>query len=162
VKTPTGSRLRPLMILMGEDDDWTPAPPCHELGSCFPDEITLVTYPGTYHDFDAPNRPVKIREGAATSATGQAHVGTSEPALARHLASRGQNLVNERRDRAQLRLGAVVDGGQNPRKSGDDRNPGMGFAVQRQPLLAVVRSDANRCSVALCPRRQPPKAGAAG
>jgi hypothetical protein len=121
------------MILMGEDDDWTPAPPCHELGSCFPDEITLVTYPGTYHDFDAPNRPVKIREGAATSATGQAHVGTSEPALARHLASRGQNLVNERRDRAQLRLGALVDGGQNPRKSGDDRNPGMGFAVQRQP-----------------------------
>ena len=69
------------MILMGEDDDWTPAPPCHELGSCFPDEITLVTYPGTYHDFDAPNRPVKIREGAATSATGQAHVGTSGPRL---------------------------------------------------------------------------------
>ena len=31
-----------------------------------------------------------------------------------------------------------------------------------QPLLAIFRSDANGCSVALCQRRQPPKAGAVG
>lgn len=69
----------PLMILMGEDDDWTPAPPCHELASRFPDEITLVAYPGAYHDFDVPNRPVHVRDGAATAVGGRAHVGTNEP-----------------------------------------------------------------------------------
>jgi Transposase len=35
-------------------------------------------------------------------------------------------------------------------------------AVHYQPLLAVVRSDANGCWGALCQRRQPPKAGAVG
>ena len=35
-------------------------------------------------------------------------------------------------------------------------------AARDQPLLAIVRSDANGCSVALCQRRQPPKAGAVG
>jgi dienelactone hydrolase len=69
----------PLMILMGEDDDWTPAPPCHELASRFPDDITLVAYPGAYHDFDVPNRPVHVRDGAATAVGGRAHVGTNEP-----------------------------------------------------------------------------------
>jgi dienelactone hydrolase len=69
-----------MLILMGEDDDWTPAAPCHELAGRFPNEITLIAYPGAYHDFDAPDRPVRIREGAATAAGGQAHVGTNEPA----------------------------------------------------------------------------------
>jgi dienelactone hydrolase len=77
---PDWKPMAPLMILMGEDDDWTPAPPCHALASRFPHEITLIAYAGAYHDFDAPNRPVKIRQGAATAATGEAHVGTNEPA----------------------------------------------------------------------------------
>ena len=51
---PDWKPVAPLMILMGEDDDWTPAPPCHEFASRFPDEITLIAYAGTYHDFDAP------------------------------------------------------------------------------------------------------------
>ena len=70
----------PIMILVGEDDDWTPAPPCHDLAARFPDQITLVTYPGAYHDFDAPDRPVSVRDGAATAHNGQAHAGTNEPA----------------------------------------------------------------------------------
>ena len=69
-----------MLILMGEDDDWTPAPPCHDLAARFPDEITFVAYPGTYHDFDAPNRPVKVRTGAVSTPSGLAHVGTNEPA----------------------------------------------------------------------------------
>jgi dienelactone hydrolase len=69
-----------MLILMGEDDDWTPAPPCHEFAARFPDEVALITYPGAYHDFDAPNRPVTIRDGAATAVGGRAHVGTNEPA----------------------------------------------------------------------------------
>ena len=50
----------------------------------------------------------------------------------------------------------------NPRKSGDDRKAGTRFAACDQPLLAIYRSDANGCPVALCQRRQPPKAGAVG
>jgi dienelactone hydrolase len=45
-----------------------------------PDEITFVASPGTYHDFDAPNRPLRVRSGAFYTATGTAHVGTNEPA----------------------------------------------------------------------------------
>ena len=57
---------------------------------------------------------------------------------------------------------SAVDGGVNPRKSGDDRKSGTRIAAPDQTLLAVFRSDANGCSVALCQRRQPPKAGAVG
>ncbi|MGD0107758.1 MAG: dienelactone hydrolase family protein [Rhodopila sp.] len=70
----------PMIILMGQDDDWTPAPPCHDLAARYPDQITFIAYPGAYHDFDAPDRPVKLRNGAATTASGLAHVGTNEPA----------------------------------------------------------------------------------
>jgi hypothetical protein len=42
--------------------------------------VTPIAYPDTFHDFDVPNRPVKVRDGAATAATGTAHVGTNEPA----------------------------------------------------------------------------------
>ena len=70
----------PLLILMGENDDWTPAAPCQELASRFPDKLTMIAYAGVYHDFDVPDRPVRIREGAATAAGGRAHIGTDEPA----------------------------------------------------------------------------------
>ena len=56
----------------------------------------------------------------------------------------------------------AVDGGVNPRKSGDDQKSGTGIAVHDRALLAIVRSDASGCSVALCQRHQPPKAGAVG
>jgi alpha-beta hydrolase superfamily lysophospholipase len=67
----------PMIILTGADDDWTPAPPCHDLAARFPDEIAFVAYPGAYHDFDAPNLPVKVRTGATSTPTGTAHVGTT-------------------------------------------------------------------------------------
>jgi dienelactone hydrolase len=70
----------PLMILVGESDDWTPAAPCHDLQARYPHEITLLSYPGACHDFDAPDRPVKIRGGAATVPGGFVHAGTNEPA----------------------------------------------------------------------------------
>ena len=70
----------PMIILMGADDDWTPAPPCHDLAAQFPAEITFVGYPSAHHDFDAPSRPVTVRSGAVSTPTGLAHVGTNEPA----------------------------------------------------------------------------------
>lgn len=45
----------PMLILMGRADDWDPAPPCEAVASRFtPDRLTLIAYPGAYHDFDAP------------------------------------------------------------------------------------------------------------
>ncbi len=67
----------PLLILIGEADDWTPAAPCHALAAKAPG-ITLVAYPGAYHEFDIANWPVKLRG----SARGQVHVGGDPAARA--------------------------------------------------------------------------------
>ena len=81
----------PMLILMGESDDWTPAAPCHALAARFPDRITLVTYPGAYHDFDVLGLPVRVRSGLSYTAgkEGVAHSGTDpagrEDAIARVL-----------------------------------------------------------------------------
>ena len=72
----------PILIVMGEADDWTPAAPCIRLAARFPERITLVLHPGAYHDFDSPNLPVQVRRGLAFSANGDgvAHVGTNPAA----------------------------------------------------------------------------------
>ncbi|MFT4173074.1 MAG: dienelactone hydrolase family protein [Rhodocyclaceae bacterium] len=47
----------PLLVLMGEADDWTPAAPCRALADAVAargEPMELVTYPDTYHDFDNP------------------------------------------------------------------------------------------------------------
>jgi dienelactone hydrolase len=51
--------LSPLLILIGDRDDWTPAEPCRQLttaaqGAGYPVEI--VVYPGVHHSFDSPFR----------------------------------------------------------------------------------------------------------
>jgi dienelactone hydrolase len=71
----------PLLIQIGEADDWTPAAPCKELAARNKD-IRIDVYPEAYHDFDAPDTPLRERRGVAFSATGTGivHVGTNEPA----------------------------------------------------------------------------------
>ena len=71
----------PLLIQIGEADDWTPAAPCKELAAKSKD-ARIEVYPEAYHDFDAPDTPVRERRGVAFSATGTGivHVGTNEPA----------------------------------------------------------------------------------
>jgi len=71
----------PMLIVMGEADDWTPAAPCHALAEG-QELVTLVTYPGAYHDFDVPGRAVSIRRGLSTTANGDgvAHTGTDPAA----------------------------------------------------------------------------------
>ena len=47
----------PLLVLIGEADDWTPAAACKELAAKVAAQggtMSLVTYPDTYHDFDNP------------------------------------------------------------------------------------------------------------
>lgn len=50
----------PLLVLIGEADDWTPAEPCHRLAEATP-EMRLLTYPGAYHGFDAPSGKLRKR-----------------------------------------------------------------------------------------------------
>ena len=48
---------RSLLVLIGESDDWTPAAPCEALADAVRGRggpMEIVTYPGTYHDFDNP------------------------------------------------------------------------------------------------------------
>jgi dienelactone hydrolase len=74
----------PLLILIGEADDWTPAAPCRALvdaarGSGQP--VSIVTYPGAYHDFDHPDLKLRRRTGLTYTpdGSGVAHIG-ADPA----------------------------------------------------------------------------------
>lgn len=73
----------PALLLIGHADDWTPAEPCRRL-SGFSGRITYREYPGAYHNFDAPDAPVRLRTGLAFSARGDgtAHIGTDPAARA--------------------------------------------------------------------------------
>ena len=73
----------PLMIMQGEADDWTPAAPCRDLvaaAAARGEPIEYHSYPGAYHDFDAPDAKVHTRSGLARAPTGTAHVGTNPAA----------------------------------------------------------------------------------
>jgi dienelactone hydrolase len=53
--------LSPLMILIGEKDDWCPARHCLEYRNYFQNsfpEMSLKIYPGAYHGFDFPNTDI--------------------------------------------------------------------------------------------------------
>jgi dienelactone hydrolase len=53
--------VAPLLILIGEKDDWTPAEPCRALTEAAQQAghpVTLKVYPGAYHSFDSHN-PVR-------------------------------------------------------------------------------------------------------
>jgi dienelactone hydrolase len=70
----------PLEILIGADDDWTPAEPCRQLAASAAN-VRLQVFPGAHHDFDAPDLKLLTRTGVAFSAngTGVVHLGTHEP-----------------------------------------------------------------------------------
>lgn len=78
---------RPLLILIGAADNWTPAAPCTDFvahARAAGANADLVAYPGAYHDFDAPGRPIRERTGLAFTAdgSGRAFTGTNEAARA--------------------------------------------------------------------------------
>jgi len=97
-----GYRVRmPLLVLVGEADDWTPARPCAELAERLADLgpiVRTILYPDAHHAFDMPNSPVRQRTGVAVRGGGdRATLGTNPAArvdardqvsawLARHLA----------------------------------------------------------------------------
>jgi dienelactone hydrolase len=53
----------PLLIQIGQDDDWTPAAPCVELDGRGSGEnrVKTIVYPNAVHDFDSPNSPLRRR-----------------------------------------------------------------------------------------------------
>jgi len=80
------SRL-PLLILIGEADDWTAAAPCKDMvaaAKAAGEPVEIVIYPGAYHDFDHPDLPVHTQDHLAftASGTGVAHTGTNPAARA--------------------------------------------------------------------------------
>jgi dienelactone hydrolase len=53
--------MAPLLILIGENDDWTPAEPCRKLAEAAQKAghpVKLKIYPGAHHSFDS-NNPVR-------------------------------------------------------------------------------------------------------
>jgi len=77
----------PTLILIGRLDDWTSAAACERMiaaarGSSA--RATIQIYPGAYHDFDHPNRPLQVRAGYAfsTDGSGRVHTGTNPAARA--------------------------------------------------------------------------------
>ena len=45
---------RPLLIMIGALDNWTPAALCSDLASHWAGEVELIVYPDTHHSFDLP------------------------------------------------------------------------------------------------------------
>jgi dienelactone hydrolase len=72
----------PLLILVGEEDVWTPAKPCRGLASAAASRgapVTFHAYPGAYHDFDWPG--LKRRELTAfTTRSGVVPITAEDPA----------------------------------------------------------------------------------
>jgi dienelactone hydrolase len=98
--------LAPLLILVGERDDWTPAEPCRKLaeaasGAGYP--VAIKVYPGALHSFDSgnPQRYVAARlnanspsgHGATTGGNAEAWADSIREVLAffgRNLAPAGR------------------------------------------------------------------------
>ena len=74
----------PLLVLIGDADDWTPAPPCVALAESAIARgvpLELVLYAGAHHGFDAPGQPLRVLPGLRT-ASGTATIGTDPAARA--------------------------------------------------------------------------------
>ena len=55
---------RPLTILIGDADDWTPAAPCAAFAARLKNNeqpVSITLYPGAFHDFDNPAGKFRMR-----------------------------------------------------------------------------------------------------
>jgi dienelactone hydrolase len=56
--------VRPLLVLIGEADDWTPAAKCREMVEAMRGrgaDATIVVYPGAYHYFDVEGQRLEVQ-----------------------------------------------------------------------------------------------------
>jgi dienelactone hydrolase len=75
----------PLLILIGEEDTWTPAEQCRQLVASVNagnGSAAIITYPRAVHEFDHPDRKLTKRTGLAFTGdnSGEAFVGTEHSA----------------------------------------------------------------------------------
>jgi len=68
----------PLLMLLAENDDWTPPEKCDPViadARRRGETVEVESYPGAYHGFDSPGSDVRLRGGLALAPGGSAHVG---------------------------------------------------------------------------------------
>ncbi len=73
----------PLLLLLGEADDWTPPDRCEPLvGNARErgETVEVKIYPGAFHGFDWPGNELHLRRGLALVRGGAAHVGENPAA----------------------------------------------------------------------------------
>jgi dienelactone hydrolase len=71
----------PTLVLIGASDDWASAKACEAMiagARGRSARVSIMVYPGAYHDFDHPSRPVQTRNDYALSVdhSGTIHLGT--------------------------------------------------------------------------------------
>jgi dienelactone hydrolase len=63
---------RPLLVLIGSADDWTPAVKCEQMATAMRSrgaDVTLVVYPGAYHYFDVEGQRLEVLAGVENDNT---------------------------------------------------------------------------------------------
>jgi dienelactone hydrolase len=75
----------PLLILIGDKDDWTPAEACHRLQPERPELVETVYYPNAYHSFDSQTRDRNV-----PGAPGKTHHLAYDPVAAPDAEARAQ------------------------------------------------------------------------
>ena len=82
----------PVLLLIGEADDWTPAAPCKALAEAVAargEPMQIVIYPGAYHDFDHPGlRGKRVRREVPNGVRPGEGVTTAPDPVAREDAKR--------------------------------------------------------------------------
>jgi len=72
---------QPMLLLMGESDNYTPVAPCKEVIAHAEEGPPIDThfYPDTYHAFDHPNLPLTVRTGVKLPPDGHSPTVGSNP-----------------------------------------------------------------------------------
>lgn len=82
-RRPDWTTAAPLLILIGELDDWTPPAPCETLAArarAAGQPVELVTYPGAYHGFDAVQGQLRQRTDVGAKPGGSVTLGPNPAA----------------------------------------------------------------------------------
>lgn len=83
----------PLVLMLGEKDDWTPAAPCVALGKAAGAEVNV--YADSFHDFDNPLGQVRLRRDVPNGANpGQGVHAGPNPAAREQAYARVRELLN--------------------------------------------------------------------
>lgn len=80
------SPRRPVTVLHGTEDDWTPIEPCRAFAEKH-DAVTMIELPGAHHGFDTPDAPLRTLQAAfSKDGSGNVTFGTHEPSRRRAIA----------------------------------------------------------------------------